>query len=124
MRPKIILCLALAVSGALAVLLTSCGANELLGYWEVDVGTTVAQYEKVPVGYERLTLLEFQNSLREKLAGRAYEFTSQRPQKPEWGETNFQGSVRIRREGKMEFYGAWRESTNQPIAYELFAYAV
>jgi len=123
MKTKIILCLALILSSALAVMLAAGETNDFLGLWKVDVDTTVAQYEKVPVGYERETLLEFQNSLRDRLKDRAYRFTSNRPQKPDWGETNFQGSVEFTHDGKTSYYGAWRTSTNQPDAYEVFVFS-
>jgi hypothetical protein len=122
-KTKIILCLALVLSGALAVLLAAGAADQLLGLWEVDVDATVAQYEKVPAGWEPTTLAGFQDYLRETLTDKTYRFASNKPQKPDWGETNFQGSVEFTHDGKTRYYGAWRTSTNQPDAYEVFVFS-
>ncbi len=109
---------------AAGILLEGCGREKILGSWEFDVEKTLAQYEKVPPRWS--SLAEFQENFRREYTGRRYKFTGSRPLKPEWGvsATNFQGSIKSRREGKMRFYGAWQVSSNQPGTYDIFVYTV
>ena len=108
----------------LSAWLAGCQRTALLGTWEIDLARTLSQYEKVPAGYEGITLAEFRADLTNVLMGRAYNFTTRTPRRPEWGETNFDGSVEIKRQAAWEFFGAWRADTNSPGNFRVFAYTV